>query len=494
METTIEVLVIAAAAWPAARLCAVAGYRRAHPGAAARLAALAVGWTVAGGAAALASPLAARALAAVSALAAAALAWRARPAWGRARGLPPGSLTLGPPAGAYRDDLFYLAQARRHGAVFKVGGFRAGQVCVLGLAHGMELLRAHEGVLAAPPMPYSRLIPRGFIRYMGNADHETYRRLLRPAFAREVVAAESASFAGLAHRRLARLAAASGGRAAAPDDTLTALALDVLLRLVYGLDPEDAASVRVRALYGTLDHRPGHRAGDADAGRALAELGETLRAAARRTPPPAALAAVERASPGALADPTVLGNLVFIPRVAASDLGDGLLWLTWELARHPEWLARLRDDAPGGVPAAEAAAERVVLETLRLHQSEYIVRRATADLDLGGHRVPRGWLVRVLVRESHRDPATFPNPHRFDPDRFLGRTFARCEYAPFGGDRHACLGDHLTRALGAAVARRLALGWEIAVAADGPSEMGRLHWRPSRRFRVRLTPRAGGAP
>jgi sterol 14-demethylase len=58
--------------------------------------------------------------------------------------------------------------------------------------------------------------------------------------------------------------------------------------------------------------------------------------------------------------------------------------------------------------------------------------------------VPQGALVAVSTALSHLDPACFPEPRRFDPDRFappreedLKHPFA---YIPFGGGRHRCLG------------------------------------------------------
>jgi cytochrome P450 len=498
MEPALVLLVVVAAAWPIARLCLSPSYRRAQPAVSLVLALLTLAWAGVGVAAALASPVTALAMAALAATVLAARWWRARPSWGRARGLPPGSLTLGPPIGAFRDASFYLEQARLHGPIFKTGGFRRGQACVVGLAAGLELLRAHEADLAAPALPFSRLIPRGFLRYMTNADHDEYRRILRAAFTREVVAANRAMMTAAARRHLERLAG-DGAAAARPEGALTAMAFEVLIRLVYGLAADDPACERIGQLYESLDHRRGHGSGMAATRRALAVLGEELRALGRdavRRAPASALAAVVRADAQALADPTVVGNLVFIPRVAANDLGDGLVWVMYMLARDPAWLEGVRTAAapPDDLDSAgtDDLATRIVMETLRMQQSEYLVRRATADIAFRGFVIPRGWLVRVCVYESHRDPAVFRDPDAFDPDRFLARTYARSEYAPLGGDRHACLGEHLIRALGRVMVRELARGFDLALADDGAPELGPLHWRPSRRFRVRLAPRQGG--
>ena len=81
-----------------------------------------------------------------------------------------------------------------------------------------------------------------------------------------------------------------------------------------------------------------------------------------------------------------------------------------------------------------------MLETLRLEQSEFLYRRVVKPLEIDGYRIPPGWLLRILVHESHRDPTVYPEPDRFNPDRFLARTFDKTEYSPFGADAHGCNG------------------------------------------------------
>jgi cytochrome P450 len=154
-----------------------------------------------------------------------------------------------------------------------------------------------------------------------------------------------------------------------------------------------------------------------------------------------------------------------------------------ELAEHPDWQERVRS-------GDDDVARRVALETLRLHQSEFIQRRVLQPLDIDGYHVPADWYVRLCVRESHRDPEVFSDPEVFDPDRFLDRRFSRYEFSPFGRLEHRCIGETATIGLAAAFVSRLSNDFDWSVTRDGPAEFNRYHWRPSRRFRVRLRERS----
>jgi cytochrome P450 len=105
--------------------------------------------------------------------------------------------------------------------------------------------------------------------------------------------------------------------------------------------------------------------------------------------------------------------------------------------------------------------------------------------------IPAGWSIRFCIHESHRDPAVFADPDRFDPERFARRTYSRDEYAPFGADAHGCMGAHITHFLGRLFVEELAQGFEWQIVQDGPTEPGgnrhRDHWRPNSRHRVVMT-------
>ncbi len=82
-------------------------------------------------------------------------------------------------------------------------------------------------------------------------------------------------------------------------------------------------------------------------------------------------------------------------------------------------------------------------EAMRIHPPVYLsMRRATADDDLNGYQITKGTIVVVLTHRLHRNPDVWPEPERFDPNRFLGAATERpkAAYVPFGGGRRICIG------------------------------------------------------
>lgn len=135
------------------------------------------------------------------------------------------------------------------------------------------------------------------------------------------------------------------------------------------------------------------------------------------------------------------------------------LALTWTfslLARHPNVAARVQaelDAALGGRRPCYDDLPRlpymlcVLKEAMRLYPpSSGIVRVALRDTVLSG-AYPIGKNTSVLFSQFvlHRRPDTFPDPERFDPDRFLPereQALPRYAYLPFGAGHRICIGSH----------------------------------------------------
>ncbi|MFE4975920.1 cytochrome P450 [Kitasatospora sp. NPDC056651] len=156
-----------------------------------------------------------------------------------------------------------------------------------------------------------------------------------------------------------------------------------------------------------------------------------------------------------------------------------LSWAWTLLAANPAVRERLHaelDTVLDGRPArhedlpALPLTARIVSETLRLYPPPWILSRtATADTELGGHRVPAGTTLLYSPYLLHRRADLFPRPHRFDPDRWL--TTARPSpgtYAPFGLGARRCIGDAFGTTEAVLAVATVAARWTIAPAPGRP--------------------------
>jgi cytochrome P450 len=145
--------------------------------------------------------------------------------------------------------------------------------------------------------------------------------------------------------------------------------------------------------------------------------------------------------------------MIFLMMAAHDTTTSTLSSLLYELARHPEWQARVREECRAGAGETAgydelgrlATLAMVVNETLRLHPPlSTIPRLASQDFEFGGYRVPSGSMVAIYPLHTHHMAEWWSEPYRFDPERFApGRAeHERHPYAfiPFGGGAHMCIG------------------------------------------------------
>lgn len=126
----------------------------------------------------------------------------------------------------------------------------------------------------------------------------------------------------------------------------------------------------------------------------------------------------------------------------------------WALARDPVIQERVRDEVraigsrPWGADHREVLpyTGQVVAEALRLYPTSPAMGRvAVRDTTVMGYRVEAGDIALLGLWAIYRDPAIYPDPLRFDPDRFTGEAVAarpRGSYLPFGSGHRSCIGEH----------------------------------------------------
>jgi pentalenene oxygenase len=157
---------------------------------------------------------------------------------------------------------------------------------------------------------------------------------------------------------------------------------------------------------------------------------------------------------GTLTDAEVVDQVVSFFIAGTETTALTVAWALHLLADHPAVERRLHTEIDP-VLAGRAATHSdlphlglvncIITETLRLYPPGWIISRVvTTDTRLGDHRIPAGATVIFSPYLIHHRSDLYPDPERFDPDRWLpehANTVRRDAYIPFGGGARKCIGD-----------------------------------------------------
>ena len=130
-------------------------------------------------------------------------------------------------------------------------------------------------------------------------------------------------------------------------------------------------------------------------------------------------------------------------------------FMLYAVLKNPDLLERMTAEADAlfdqGAPTSEGlrtldVTKRIFMETLRMYPVIPGLTRAAANsFEFGGYTVPAGSKIIVGNTVPHHLPDCFPNPERFDIDRFLPERAEHNQpgaFAPFGLGTHRCLGSN----------------------------------------------------
>ena len=174
-------------------------------------------------------------------------------------------------------------------------------------------------------------------------------------------------------------------------------------------------------------------------------------------------------------------------------------WTIIELARSPDYLDRVLEELdrvykPGDDVTFQSLrqiplTEYAVKESLRLHPPLYILLRAAlVDFEYRDYLLPKGTWLATSPWVSHRIPSIFPEPDRFDPERFgPGREEDKklFSFIAFGGGRHKCLGNAFALLQVKTIFAILLRGFEFEILNDTIVPESGLVMGPKKPFRVR---------
>jgi cytochrome P450 len=334
-------------------------------------------------------------------------------------------------------------------------------------------LDAVRGVFGAAPETFGSIgakvmgpiLGAGSVLVLEGAAHRQARKLLNPPFHGDRMRVHGRAMRDVARERIAELVA---GSRFVVQDVAQAISLEVILQVVFGVRGSERLARfdrAVRDVMGSL----GPYVALPFLRRSFAGLGPWARFKRRRVALAALVAEEIAARRGSGAEREDILSMMLAARyedgapMSDEDLFDQLLtlvaaghettmiaitWAFYWLHRTPEALDRLHAelDALPADPEPDLLArlpylEAVVQETLRLHPVVPIATRLLAvPFQLKGYTLPAGVSVGVATGLVHYREDLYPEPTRFHPDRFIGRTFGPAEYFPFGGGVRRCLG------------------------------------------------------
>jgi cytochrome P450 len=326
-------------------------------------------------------------------------------------------------------------------------------------------LGSDEGHAGKANMVLKPLLGEHSLLVLDGAEHMRQRKMIMPAFHGERMHAYGRAMLDLTHDSIDRWPV---GSPFAVHEPMQAVTLQVIIRTVFGIEEGPRFAELAGLLRKVLDigAHPVYLFPfmQRDLGpwspwgrflRLTERAGKILRAEIRhgraqgtagRTDVLAMMldARDEKGEP--LSEDEVHDELVTLLVAGHETTATALAWtLRWVLC-DPQLVARLRDEIAGAGddPARIGKLELLdatVKESLRLQPVVPMVGRVLqVPQKIGSLDLPRGGVVAASIYLTHRRPSLYPEPARFNPDRFLTFKPAPWEWLPFGGGLRKCVG------------------------------------------------------
>lgn len=393
---------------------------------------------------------------------------------------------------------FAQTMAQTHGPIYRLKAFGLTQLSLLGPEANELVLLNHNQVFSSDlgwSPTLNRLFPNGLMM-LDFEVHRVHRRLMNHAFKPDVM---QTYVSGLNQGIGARLADWGAGSSIKLYDALKALTLELAAMPFLGLDfgkqaealnAAFAAMVKasvapVRRPYPFTAMRKGVQARAFLCDFFAREIPKRRGSEARDMF--TILCNAQGEDGTYYEDQEIIDHMNFLMMAAHDTITSSATSLAYELGRNRDWQAALRSERQGASNRRAALeyedlaqlelTQMAFKEALRLHPPvPTMPRRAIKDFQFGGYNVPAGTFISINPLYTHRMEAHWPDPMRFDPERFTPQAVAaRHKYAwiPFGGGAHMCLGLHFAYMQAKLIFAQLLTRYEISV-----EEAYQAPWQP----------------
>jgi hypothetical protein len=348
--------------------------------------------------------------------------------------------------------------ARRFGDVFMLNVPIYGPIVVVANPQlAKQILTTSPDVLGNIKPNMSRLLGSGSVFALDGDEHRQRRRLLAPPFhGKSIKNYESI----IEEETLREIAGWPEGTSFATLPSTMRITLNAILRAVFGAEGAELDELRrILPPWVTLGSRlaivpkPKRSFGRYSPWGRLAEWRRRYDVILDK------LIEQERADPKFEERTDVLALMLRSTyedgtTMSRSDIGDELLtllaaghettaatlgWAFERVSRHPDVLAALVAEAD---TQENELRQAMILEVQRSRTViDFAGRHVYAPVyELGEWAIPRGSSILVSIGRMHANLDAFPDPDRFDPQRFVGAKPPSFAWIPFGGGTRRCVG------------------------------------------------------
>lgn len=394
------------------------------------------------------------------------------------------------------DQQFLLKQSWRIGPVFKAIWASKLCTCMVGLPLCRRFLEEHTDDLMPQSLELESFFAKGFLRRMQGEDHKKYRRLILKSIDSQLIARDSALLEKIVTDELAVFIADQESDNSPPEryiKTLRKIANRLLIYSFFGAQSGTDFFEKLDAMYNLLGpnglelpSEDRHRQTfNAIRDYLLSQLDQHLdneELGLQRS-------IIGRMHHAGGLDETSLGNLIYMVEMGRYDMQLLFRWLSKYAAENPALLEGIAAGKTVGLEGGVSLQEAFVLETLRLNQSERLMRVVNRDISFEGFFIPKGSIVRLCLWESHKSSESFSEPFTFNPGRFIHQHPGKDQYSPFGLGSHSCPFAHISIRMSSTFIKMLAMDYNVEAVSNGPPIRGAHHWQPAEKFSIHLTAR-----
>jgi len=398
-------------------------------------------------------------------------------------------------AALFCDPLGYLTRAaRKHGDAVHL---KIGRKSDFLLNHP-DLVRAalldQENLRRCVNRPLRRVLGTGLLTCRSE-QHRKQRALLQPMFTRERIVALGDIMVGQIAHWADRW---RDGAIVDMAEEMTGLSISIIAKTLFNVDfsskPPESRDALVTILQATRFknlaltskqieklslpfHRRFARAAEKLDAEIRAMIAERRKGACEDPDLLSVIVRLHKQSRKGITDQKIRDQMMTFFVVGNETPATGLMWAWYLLAENPDVAKKVQNEVdhvlgdrlPSGQDLDRLRYTRMVLaESMRLYPPVWLMtRRAVRDVKINGFVIRSGSYVHVSPFVTHRDPRYFPEPERFDPERWTPEAAAarpKFSYFPFGGGSLQCIGEGFAWMQGVLTIATLARRWRMRLA------------------------------